>query len=69
MSCVPCEEKEKEADITYVRIDRANVGLIGCDEHVRKILDALEAIRQMVAAGEIEMQDSGRPVVRIKKQS
>lgn len=63
MSCLPCDETK---DVAYVRVDKANVGLIGCDEHVRKVLDMLEACREMVKEYGLELVDSGRTIYRVK---
>jgi len=66
MSCVPCEEVEKKGDVAYVRVDKANVGLIGCDEHVGKVLDMLDACRDMVKNFGLHLPEDPRRVVRIK---
>ena len=48
MSCENCEQAEAESKgIAYYRWDIANIGLIGCREHLREIFDVLnEAQRQ-----------------------
>jgi hypothetical protein len=34
MSCKKCDEVQDRGDIAYLRVDKANVGLLGCDEHL-----------------------------------
>lgn len=46
MSCVKCEEVQDRGDIAYVRIGKANVGLVGCDEHLQVLLGQLKVGRQ-----------------------
>lgn len=41
MSCIKCEEAQDSGMVAYVRIDKANVGLTGCDEHLRIALDRI----------------------------
>lgn len=43
MSCKLCEEAEESGMVAYYRVDRANVGIIGCKEHVLKVFKAMEA--------------------------
>jgi len=35
MSCSKCEDSPVE---TYVRVGKANVGIFGCEEHLRELL-------------------------------
>lgn len=46
MSCQKCEEVQERGDVAYIRIDKANVGLIGCDEHLSILLSTLKAGRE-----------------------
>lgn len=69
MSCRPCDEVQERGDVAYVRVDKANVGLTGCDEHVAKVLDSLQVVREQVEAGEIQLVPSGRTVVRVKGEA
>lgn len=40
MGCENCE-KEDGSQIAYYRWGRANIGMIGCKEHLREIFDVL----------------------------
>lgn len=42
MSCVKCEEMDDKNMVAYYRVDKANVGIIGCDEHVNKLMRAMD---------------------------
>jgi hypothetical protein len=37
MSCKECERIQENNQIAYLRIGNANVGLLGCDEHINRI--------------------------------
>lgn len=52
-----CENCEKQKDIAYVRIDKANVGVIGCDEHLRKMFGAI-----------FGTDYSNRPIIRVRSE-
>lgn len=54
MSCAKCEEVQESGDIAYVRIGKANVGLIGCDEHVGEALSRING-----------SPHEGRPIFRV----
>jgi hypothetical protein len=63
MSCQKCEEMQEKKMVAYVRIGNSNVGIMGCDDHVRFAIAAI-----------IEKQDRGdkpepnsRPIVRLKE--
>ena len=45
MSCAKCEEYE--FPITFVRWGNANIGLVGCENHVGEIIIALKRYVQM----------------------
>jgi len=62
MSCQNCDETK---DIAYVRVHKANVGLIGCDEHVGHVLRAL-AENPYDPASPVKWD---RPVIRVKTQA
>jgi hypothetical protein len=47
MTCEACERAEAEGLVAYVRIDKANVGIIGCKEHVMIVLKALDEYRRI----------------------
>lgn len=64
MSCLNCEEFDNKP--TYVRVDKANVGLIGCDEHLGKVLASLAVVREMEQAGDLGLLPWNRPIVRLK---
>ena len=38
MSCKKCEESPIE---TYVRVDNANVMVVGCEEHLRRLIELI----------------------------
>lgn len=38
MSCKKCEDNPIE---TYVRVDNANIMVIGCEEHLRRLIELL----------------------------
>lgn len=44
MACKDCEKAEGKG-IAYYRWKSANVGMIGCDKHIREIFDALSAVQ------------------------
>ncbi len=41
MSCEECEKRQNEPGVAYYRWGKANVGMIGCDKHLREIFDVL----------------------------
>ncbi len=42
MSCEKCERVIRNGGpVCYVRIDRANVAILGCAEHVGKVIEML----------------------------
>lgn len=43
MSCQACDDLEI---VTHVRVGRANVQIAGCREHLRELLETLDAGRQ-----------------------
>ena len=42
MSCEECEKAMEEGLVAYYRVDRANVGIMGCREHVLMLFDMIE---------------------------
>jgi hypothetical protein len=42
MSCQKCDEFDDKGQVAYYRLGRANVGLVGCDEHLNQIMKALD---------------------------
>lgn len=48
MSCEACEETTGER-VAWYRWKKANIGLIGCDEHLREIMDKLNEAQKMVS--------------------
>jgi hypothetical protein len=43
MSCKKCSDSEKDLGITYYRWGQANIGMTGCQEHLREVFEALNA--------------------------
>lgn len=41
MSCKDCDKFKEEGKIAYYRWDVANIGVIGCEKHLREVFDAL----------------------------
>ena len=39
MSCEACDNHDSDL-IAYIRVGKANVGLLGCDEHVGLVIKA-----------------------------
>ncbi len=39
MSCQKCEDTK---EVAYYRMGKANVGLIGCDEHFNQLMRAID---------------------------
>jgi hypothetical protein len=56
MSCIKCEEIADKRMVAYYRVDKANVGLIGCDEHLNKVMRVLDG------------RGNDRPIVRVKEE-
>ena len=44
MSCRNCDNENGER-VAYYRWGSANVGLVGCEEHVREVINALNDIQ------------------------
>jgi len=42
MSCAKCEKSQDSGMIAYYRVDRANIGIIGCKEHLLKVFEFME---------------------------
>lgn len=42
MSCKDCDKFEKEGKIAYYRWGNANVGIIGCEDHLKEIFEVLD---------------------------
>lgn len=42
MSCIKCEEMDDKNLVAYYQVDKANVGILGCDEHVNKLMRAID---------------------------
>lgn len=68
MSCSPCDKVQEENDVTYVRIGAANVGVLGCDKHLREMFDTLDWAHSVTKLQGIHIEDSRRPIVRLKKK-
>lgn len=49
MSCENCEEIQDRGDIAYVRIGKANVGIVGCDEHLQILFGQMKIGREVGA--------------------
>jgi len=41
MGCKKCDEFEKTGNIYYLRIDKANIGIICCEEHFKEVREKL----------------------------
>ncbi len=41
MSCNDCDKFENEGKIAYYRWNKSNIGMIGCQKHLREIFDTL----------------------------
>jgi hypothetical protein len=39
MSCQACDDAGEGGEMAFVRVGAANVGLVGCREHVKQLLD------------------------------
>lgn len=39
MACQACEDANEKGEMAFVRVGAANVGLVGCREHVKQLLD------------------------------
>jgi len=46
MSCEKCEEADKAGMIAWFRWKYANIGLIGCNEHLKEVMDVLRAAQK-----------------------
>jgi len=42
MSCGKCEEAQKSGLVAYFRWKNANIGMMGCDVHLKEIFDVLK---------------------------
>ena len=51
MSCEQCEEQTVQR-IAYYRWHTANIGMIGCDQHLREVFDALSIVQQGARGGQ-----------------
>lgn len=60
MSCVKCGEIQDKRLTAYFRIGKANVGIIGCDEHTTFVM---EAIQEKQAKG--DTPGKARQIVRV----
>lgn len=58
MSCKNCDDMK---DVAYIRINSANVGIIGCDEHAGIAIRAINAVATME-----EILEEERVVFRVK---
>jgi hypothetical protein len=41
MTCQECEHAQGRGDVTYVRVDKANILVSGCREHLKMLMDQL----------------------------
>lgn len=41
MSCEKCEEMQESSNVYYIRVDKANVGILACEEHFMKVREKL----------------------------
>ena len=41
MSCDNCEKSQATGMVAYFRWGKANIGLTGCDEHLKEIIEVL----------------------------
>ena len=41
MSCDKCEEMQDSGAVAYYRWGKANIGMTGCDEHLKEIFEVL----------------------------
>lgn len=47
MSCMACDSKSDYPDtMAYYRWKNANVGMIGCNKHLKEIFDALNEVQR-----------------------
>jgi len=46
MSCEKCEEAAKSGLVAWFRWKHANVGLIGCREHLIEVMEVLRAAQK-----------------------
>jgi hypothetical protein len=42
MSCKKCEEFDSKGYIAYYRWGKANIGMVGCEEHLKEIFTVLD---------------------------
>ncbi len=64
MSCEKCEASQDTFDATkvaYYRWKNANIAMIGCDEHLRQVFDALGKAQMVKVLAEANMQDLEKP--------
>ena len=52
MSCRHCEEADEKGLVAYFRLRRANIGLIGCEEHLKI---AISHLRDGEAAAVVDL--------------
>ena len=41
MSCEKCDKSQDAGMIAYFRWGKANIGITGCNEHVKEVMDVL----------------------------
>jgi len=59
VGCDECEKAGREGRVAYYRWGKANIGLIGCKEHVLEVIEALNKIqRQRVI---VALEQLGKP--------
>ncbi len=61
MSCKDCDEIQDKGDIAFIRIEAANVGILGCDRHAGAAIRAINAVAKME-----EIMETERVVIRMK---
>ena len=56
MSCEKCDLKnEGQEKIAYYRWKNANIGMMGCDEHLREIFDELNNLQKKLKEDETKV--------------
>jgi hypothetical protein len=48
MSCEKCDEAQDSGMVAYFRWKNADVGMMGCNEHLKEIFDILRAAQKTV---------------------
>ena len=50
MSCPACDLAHDEGGVAYYRWKHANIGMKGCDQHLREVFDALSHAQDALRA-------------------